>query len=200
MIVEVHVEDVSDFEIISILVGRLLACPITANATRNRPGGVGALKKTLEPVVWAAWHHGADGLVIVIDNDGATPLHDCSHAANQKARAEEGCNYCQLVTSLPALPDRPPLAQLKFAVGVAVQALESWLLFGADVAGRKREAQPEKLDRNVLKQRLYGACHSPRWQRLEVCKPIAERVDLTELSQACPSFSFFAENVRQLKA
>ncbi|MCY3022682.1 MAG: hypothetical protein NTW87_27195 [Planctomycetota bacterium] len=191
------VEDQSDFAVINVLVRRILNEEPEAIYRERRPGGVTGVRGNLVAVAWEAWHSETNGVVVVVDNDGALPLHEPAHLAAQKTQADKGCNYCQLVTSLPELPGGPPLPPLRFAIGVAVQALEAWLLFGAD---RKQEREPEKLDRRVLKQKLYGAQRLPRPQRLAVGKPIAENVKLDELSQACPSFSYFAESVRQLRS
>jgi len=184
-----------DFEVLKLLVERILGCEIVPVYRERLPTGVTGVVKNLAAVADEAWQNDTDGLVVVIDNDGKRPIHDSAHTGSLEELMQSGCNYCMLVCLLPALPETTRRPPLKFAVGVAVEALEAWLLFGAHLA-----AEPEKLDTKVLKKMLYGEEHLLWWKRVNICKPIAQKVDLSELSQACPSFSFFAENVRQLKA
>jgi len=189
-----QVEGSTDLIVLPILVRRILNIDIVPVHRQRRPGGVNAVFSTLESVAWEYWKSDTRGLVIVIDNDNNIPLHDQSHLPN----GVPGCNYCQLSQKLPNLPSRRDLPQFAFAIGVAVESLESWLLFGAQHSGKKREHQPEQI-KNNLKQMLYGTCRPDARTCKEICTPIAENVDLLELSRAAPSFSFFRDSVLRLR-
>lgn len=195
-----QVEDDSDLAIVRILTQRILGDAVEALHRERRPGGVNAVRSTLTAVAWEFWRSDARGLVIVIDNDDQEPTHDDEHEGEFARFAKRGCNYCQLREALPILPERPELDPLQFAIGVAVQQLEAWLLFGAHLVDRKREVQPEKIPATQVKQRLYGILHVPRAERVRIAVPIAERVDLDALAQACRSFYFFRKSVLQLKS
>jgi hypothetical protein len=77
--------------------------------------------------------------------------------------------------------------------------LEAWLLFGADLVGKKREAQPERLPTGRLKQMLYATPEPRVAVCLKISTPTAKRLDLDALALACPSFRFFQDSVLQLK-
>jgi hypothetical protein len=193
-------EDESDTAVLGVLVRRLLKEPPGFETVHRerRTGGIAAAKATLTPAAWEAWRSGACGLVVVVDNDGRIPRHEACHEPVSGEWAEKGCSYCEVVRLLPDLPERQPLPRLKFVVGVPVQALEAWLLFGADIARRKREPHPEELHRGVLKPQLYGMPSLPRRERRAICLPIAEQVVLADLARACPSFGHFSRAVEAL--
>jgi hypothetical protein len=195
-----QVEGPSDFAVLTTLTGRILDCTVEPVRRERRPGGVAAVKSTLSAVAWEFWRSDARGLVVVIDNDGQTPLHDSGHAGKEAEFAKQGCNFCQLQEMLPELPQRPAPGPFRFGIGVAVQQLEAWLLFGANHAGLKKESQPESIPAAQLKPRLYGSAHAPWQHREKICKTIADGVELDALEAACPSFGFFHKSVLMLKA
>jgi hypothetical protein len=195
-----QVEGPSDFTVLTTLTRRILDCAVEPVRRERRPGGVAAVKSTLNAVAWEFWRSDACGLVVVIDNDDQMPVHDASHTSQEAAYAKHGCNYCQLRELLPELPERPDPGSFRFAIGVAVQQLEAWLLFGANHAGLKKESQPESIPAAQLKPRLYGSSHAPWRQRERICKTIADGVELNALEAACPSFGFFRKSVLMLKS
>lgn len=76
---------------------------------------------------------GAEGLVVVADSNHS-PVHASDHEV--AAAAQAGCRLCQLqqaagkaLASCRALPERP---KLRLAFGLAIPAVEAWLLCGVD--------------------------------------------------------------------
>jgi len=124
--------------------------------------------RTVLPAVIRELHYRseAEGLVLIVDSNGSPPHVPAHEAPNSP---ESRCRLCQLRrissetqrqfrlrTSLPAL---------KVAIGVAVPAIEAWLLCSVDahineavwINGMKEGRLP--YTKESLKLRLYGTSH-----------------------------------------
>ena len=186
-----HVEGPSDFSILRTLVSRILNEEIEAMQYVRRSGGIDAVKSTIENAVKYAWFQNAHGIIIVVDND-----YNPTHTSDHEHTSDPRCRYCLLHRLIPNLPATPrSISPLKFGLGIAVQAIEAWLLFGARLVNRKYEQQPELIRKEILKQRVYG---SRVWKE-EISKPIAEGMDLQALAVAAPSFRLFRDSVLNFK-
>lgn len=94
--------------------------------------GVTAVLNAIDRVILALhYHSNAEGLVVVVDCDH-TELHTVAH--EQPDRAADDCRFCQIrkkvakaMSRLKPIPNKP---FLKVAVGLAVPAIEAWLLVG----------------------------------------------------------------------
>ena len=184
------VEGLSDQIAVPIFVRRILKREIEPVFRTRRIGGVRTVLRTLTGFAWEFWGTDAYGLVVTIDNDERLPVHDNTHGSHNIV---SNCNYCDLLSRLPILPDRAPLPPFKVGVGVAVQALESWLL-----ADGKMPGPTESMDRKKMKLELYNTTHPTREHFETICKPKAEKIDLDFLRKACPSFAFFENSVKTL--
>jgi hypothetical protein len=188
-----QVEDISDQGILSTFVKRIgsLNAVEPVGRLRRRAGGCSGVFNTIAAVAWSAWHDGAEMLIVAVDNDDVVPAHNTTHAAARGVFAQQGCHHCKINELLPLnLP-----APLKTIIAVPVQAIEAWLLFGAEIVGRRREHSPEGLPKAVLKQKLYGSTYLIREDRLAICLPIAESVNMDSLASNSPSFKIFRDEI-----
>jgi hypothetical protein len=118
--------------------------------------------------VFLQLHYGtvAEGFVLVVDSNGS-PSHSPTH--EQPNARDPQCRLCQLrriveEAQQQARP-RPHQAPLKIAIGLAVPAIEAWLLCGADphvseatwVSGLNEGHTP--YTKASLKNQLYGTTH-----------------------------------------
>lgn len=133
--------------------------------TRLRTRGWPAVRDVLQAVVsHLHYRTDAEGLVVVVDSDDS-PVHEPSHETAGAPMAD--CRLCELRTAIVAVRARlnpiPGRPTLKVAVGLAVPALEAWLLAGTDVHVTERVwsrslTQPTRpYTRRELKRRCYGA-------------------------------------------
>lgn len=79
------------------------------------------------------YHTDADGLAVIVDSDDSAP-HRLAHVPRDDANL--GCRLCklrlvaeQVQSGLTEVPNRAPL---KTAFGLAIPAIEAWLLCGLD--------------------------------------------------------------------
>lgn len=183
---------------VKILTDSILEVETELVASRRwRPRGWPSLLNLL-PTIIKDLHYNtnADGLVVVVDSD-ETPCHDDSHepAAFQSAT----CRLCQLrlvvareVARLSAVPDRE---KLKFAIGLAVPAIEAWYHCGVDPHVneatwiRKLQGERVSYDKASLKQKSYGSDRAPLTLRIDKAKEAAERLknDLELLDRLFPN-------------
>lgn len=101
--------------------------PFRATGWSQFPGVLPAVLKKLH------YHTDADALAVIVDSDDSAP-HRLAHVPRDGAN--QGCRLCklrlvadQVQNGLTEVPNRAPL---KTAFGLAVPALEAWLLCGLD--------------------------------------------------------------------
>jgi hypothetical protein len=137
--------------------------PVLHAGLRHR--GWPAVKTVLRSVLLELHYRtDAEGFVFIVDSNG-TPSHLLEHEKEPDAR----CRLCQLRRIIDdaqrqARP-RTHLPPLKIAVGLAVPAIEAWLLCGSDphvteaawINGLKLGQLPYTKD--SLKDKLYGTSH-----------------------------------------
>lgn len=164
-----------------VLTSRVLDQDIEVLEIRRRASGLHGVFAAVDRASWTFWRSGAVGAVLAVDNDDSPAVHSTAHST-----PDEGCRTCSIRSRLPLLPERPVIGPLRFAIGVPVQALESWLLFGRGVVN------PEAITKASLKKRLYGTEHPTRVATDPLVEEICRTVDLEALCAAAPSFARFA--------
>jgi hypothetical protein len=157
-------ESPADEAALRVLVGFVLGVPFDPVAPSLRARGWPSVEQVL-PAILRHLHFNtaADGLVVVVDSDDS-PVHTAAHDA--PGYFHPLCRICRLravfrrtVRNLPPAHGRDRVLR---AVGVAVPALEAWLLCGRDtsiteaawVAGQAAGRPP--YTRAELKWRVYG--------------------------------------------
>lgn len=209
-LIGLHLEGAHDDEVFPILIGRLLGVePHELHTVRypNRAGGWRAVFATLPAALRQLWQAAANGVLVAVDNGGTPQVvggvwrGDAAHPRHTAAHddaPEAGCRHCQLqLAARRAAANLPPYGaqhprDWPVVIAVPVEALESWLLWGADQVGRPRVARPEDLAESALKHKLYGRLPRRR-DLLRVAIPIVERMDLEGLRRDVPSFAQFAD-------
>ena len=130
-----------------------------------RQRGWPGVKTILRPILLGLHYTtDAEGFVFVVDSN-SSPTHSAAHAN----APDQNCRLCQInrITAgfrqqARALPNRPPL---KIALGIAVPAIEAWLLCGVDphvteaawINGMNTGQMP--YSRPELKEKVYGTSH-----------------------------------------
>jgi hypothetical protein len=139
------------------------------------------------------YHTDAEGFVLIVDSNGS-PTHSAAHAKTPESK----CRLCQLQRivsevrqQVRPVPNRPPL---KIALGVAVPAIEAWLLCGVDphvteaawINGLKEGQMP--YTKSGLKNQLYGTSHPSLPLETEAMQVAATRLaaDLSGLKNLFP--------------
>ncbi|HXF41351.1 MAG TPA: hypothetical protein VN687_16670 [Blastocatellia bacterium] len=151
------------------------------------------------------YHTDADGLVVIVDSDGSTP-HQLTHVPSNDAA--QGCRVCklrlvadQVQNGLTQVPNRAPL---KTAFGLAIPALEAWLLCGVDPSAieaayiQRPDAAKQHL-RLQLKRDVYGTDRPSREVRMKRMTEEAMRLVqiLDEFERLFPNgFGAFARDIR----
>jgi len=133
---------------------------------------------------------------MVVDSD-ETPSHD--HPDPTVAVENAACRLCQLrlvvareSARLSAVPNRD---RLKFAIGLAVPAIEAWYRCGVDPHVneatwiRKLQGERVSYDKASLKRQSYGSDRAPLSVRIERANDAAERLtsDLDLLERLFPN-------------
>jgi len=171
--------------------------PTTYAGLRHR--GWPSVKAVL-PVVLKELHYHTDteGFVFIVDSNGDQP-HLLSHEPPNEP--ESKCRLCQLrrITDevLSKIRPRPAGPSLKVAIGLAVPAIEAWLLCGEDphvteaawINGLKetrRGLMP--FTKKGLKRQLYGTSHPSLELETEAMQRAATRLaaDLSCLERLFP--------------
>jgi hypothetical protein len=156
-------ESPADEAALDVLVGFVLG-PFARVETRLRARGWPSVEQVLPPIIrHLHFQTDADGLVIVVDSDDS-PVHTAEHEAPNYHHPF--CRICRLraafrrtVRNLPPARGRDRVLR---AVGLAVPAIEAWLLCGRDtsvteaawVQGQGSGRLP--YTRAELKWRVYG--------------------------------------------
>jgi len=163
------------------------------------------------PAVLKELHYrtGAEGFVFVVDSDNSAP-HLPAH--EQPGPSDPECRLCQLrrgageaLRQVRPRTDRPAL---KIALGLAVPAIEAWLLCGVDshvteaawANGLKERPGRMPYSKGSLKRHLYGASYPPLPVMTEAMKTAAERLaqDFTTLERLFPAgFGALASALRK---
>lgn len=152
----------------------------------------------------------AEFLVIVRDSDD-TPIHKIEHLEMDNEEAKK-CRLCDLRRKVESvLANLRPMAgkeNFKVAVGVAVPAIEAWLLCGENSAANEANwinKQQEKRystynDRQALKVELYGSNIAPAEVMLECGTKAAERLanNIEQLERLFPEG--FGSLAREIKS
>jgi len=155
-------ESTADEAAVRILAEAVLGRPLETVPIRFRTRGWTAVLSTL-PTAFKTlhWQLDTDGLIVVLDSDD-TPVHVAAHEADGFQDAD--CRYCRIHRLFMKLGTSiTPRAQppLKFAIGLAVPAIEAWYRCGLDVhcteAHFAREATTRLASlRRELKRDCYG--------------------------------------------
>lgn len=153
------------------------------------------------------YHTDADGLVLVVDSNG-TPIHQPAH--EQRGGEVRACRLCQLRAIrdevLNQLKPRVAFPALKIAVGLAVPAIEAWLLCGVDphVSEASQQMGLESgrflYTKSQLKAKLYGTTRPSLNDETSHMTAAASRLaaNLDSLPTAFPSgFGAFACDLRK---
>ena len=144
------------------------------------------------------YHTDAEGLVLIVDSNG-TPPHLSSHESERAA--DPKCRLCQLRALAEEVMRkvRPRSGQgaLKIAIGLAVPAIEAWLLCGVDSHVTEAAWLNALQDRQGnmpyskggLKRQLYGTSHPSLTLETERMTEAATRLaqDLSSLERLFPS-------------
>ena len=152
------------------------------------------------------YHSDAEGFVLVVDSNGSTPhepTHDLVNARESK------CRLCQLrlmaTETLRQVRPRSSQPALKIALGLAVPAIEAWLLCGVNtqvseatwINGRNQNQSPYST--SGLKEQLYGTSHPSLAMAAETMKREAARVSqkLSTIEKVFPQgFGSLAADIR----
>jgi hypothetical protein len=195
------VEDRTDEIIYQTLIARILEDEVIADDTeyrRRRGGGWSEVQRHASAYAERAWSKQLDGVLIVVDNDGA-PEHEERHSTSR----EEACRRCVLPSAArePELLRRPRNSAFAILYGVPVQILETWLLIarGFAFSGRPEARGASADDRRVLKKELYGALNPDRTTMLAISRPIAEAADLDALANRSASFRELRDQTLRMK-
>lgn len=199
-------ESLEDEAAVRILVDGVLGIQTEHVAPPYRARGWSRLVAVL-PTVLKHLHYrtDADALAVIVDSDAST-THRLAHVPRDGAN--QGCRLCELrwaadqvQNGLTEVPNRAPI---KRAFGLAVPALEAWLLCGMDP--RAIEAtliqRPDARTRTLrfqLKQDVYGTDRPSSEVRMVCAIEGARRLvqNLDEFEQCFPDgFGSFARDIR----
>jgi hypothetical protein len=154
------------------------------------------------------YHSDAEGLVLVLDSNGSPPHrpeHEAPQGRDPKCRL---CNLRNIIDDVFAkVRPRPLLPTLKVAVGLAVPAIEAWLLCGDDphvteaawINGLKERRGRMPYTEGDLKRRLYGTTHPSLAIATEKMQAAATRLcqNLAHLESLFPhGFGALLKNLR----
>ena len=202
-------ESPADAAVLEILLNALThrTHTILPNAVRQRPGGWhGVISAIRAELTNLHYRTDAGGMIAVVDSDDS-PLHDDSHEAPHSP--QPNCRVCQIIKDINDTRQKlkgRPVNSVNVAVGLAVPALEAWLLFDQDphIAEARYERDLAtgvnlKNARMDLKRRLYRTTAPQRHVELDIATQAANRIslDLAALETAFPKgFGRFARQIR----
>lgn len=216
-------ESPGDEAALEVLVGYVLGEPFKLVAPNLRARGWPSVEQVLPPILrHLHFNTEADGLVVVVDSDDS-PVHTAEHEAPGYHHAL--CRICRLravfrrtIKNLPERSRHPsPGARdhstvqprVLRAVGVAVPAIEAWLLCGKDssvteaawLSGQGSGVQP--YSRRDLKYRVYGTERpSLPWEIQRAVEEVTRhRGDVRRLEHDFPhGFGALARDLRSWQA
>jgi hypothetical protein len=176
---------------------------------RLRSRGSGVIRDVPAVLRGVYYNTEAEFLVVVRDSDDA-PIHKKEHTQPNNAEAKK-CRLCELrrtvKAALESLTPKQEKENFKVAVGVAVPAIEAWLLCGvnphaseADWINKQREKGFSTYnDRIQLKIELYGSTITPgKTIILQSAKRLVENIK--QLKELFPEgFGSMANEIRSWK-
>lgn len=173
-------ESPADEAALRVLVGYVLGEPLQVVTPSLRARGWPSVEQVLPPILrHLHFNTDAQGLVVVVDSDDS-PVHTAEHEA--PGYHHPLCRICRLRAvfrrTLKNLPPAHGRAGPLRAVGLAVPAIEAWLLCGRDeavteeawVRGQGKGVLP--YTRSELKARVYGTTRPSL--PLEIERAVAE--------------------------
>jgi hypothetical protein len=180
--------------------------PVTHAGLRHR--GWPTVKTALRPVLMELHYHtDAEGFAFIVDSDNSPP-HAPSHEPPNVPEAM--CRLCQLRRIIDEVRQqmrpRHGRPSLKIALGLAVPAIEAWLLCGVNahvteaawINGMTEGRKP--YTRTGLKSELYGTSHPSLAVETQTMKSAAARVagNLNNLETLFPhGFAALAGDLRK---
>lgn len=200
-------ESPADEAVLRVLAGAVLREPVELVAPSLRARGWPSVEQVLPSILrHLHFHTDAHGLVVVVDSDD-TPVHTEEHEA--PGYHHPLCRLCRLRAvfrrTLRKLPPAHGRAGPLRAVGLAVPAIEAWLLCGRDesvteqtwIAGLAGGRVP--YTRRDLKARVYGTTRPTL--PLQLARGVEEvrrhRGDLRRLENDFPNgFGALARDLR----
>lgn len=201
-------ESPADEAALRVLVGYVLGEPLQLVTPSLRARGWPSVEQVLPPILrHLHFNTDARGLVVVVDSDDS-PVHTATHEAPGYHHAL--CRVCRLravfrrtMRNLP--PARGRASPLR-AIGLAVPAIEAWLLCGQDeqvteaawMTGQESGRLP--YTRRELKARVYGTMRPTL--PLEIQRAVEEvsrhRGDVRRLENDFPhGFGALVRDLRQ---
>lgn len=199
-------ESPEDEAAVRILVDGILGIETEHVDPPFRASGWSQLRSVLPTVLRKLHYHtDADALVVIVDSD-ASATHRLTDVPRDGAN--QGCRLCQLrlvadqvQNNLTEVPNRAPV---KMAIGLAVPALEAWLLCGIDPRAieatlRQRPDARRQTLRIQLKQDVYGSDRPSSEVRMKRATEEARRLVqmLDEFERCFPDgFGSFARDIR----
>lgn len=212
-------ESPGDEAALHVLVGYVLGGPFTLVAPTLRARGWPSVEQVLPPILrHLHFNTEADGLVVVVDSDDS-PVHTAAHEV--PGYHHPHCRICRLravfrrtLKNLPSRQPQPASAardqskvqpRVLRAVGVAVPAIEAWLLCGREssvtenswLTGQETGVQP--YSRKDLKWRVYGTERpSLPWEIKRAVEEVSRhRGDVRRLEHDFPNgFGALARDLR----
>lgn len=158
-------ESPADEAAVRIFIGALMGRePVRIEHRSLRSGGWPAVRNVI-PVVMASLHYysDADAFVVVADSNSSPILPDPLPAGNDGARCRLHQMRKTVQDTLGRLRPTPTRQRMmKTAVGIAVPAIEAWLLCGLDSAISEQAwlsalgSSSLPYTKSALKQRVYG--------------------------------------------
>lgn len=199
-------ESPADEAALRVLVGYVLG-PFHVVPPSLRARGWPSVEQVLPPILrYLHFQTDADGIVVVVDSDDSV-VHDATHEA--EGYHHSGCRLCRLRAvarrTLKNLPPSHGRTRVLRAFGLAVPAIEAWLLCGRDpevteaawAEGQVRGQPP--YSRVDLKIRVYGTDRPglPLQTRRAVEEVSRHRGDIRRLENDFPhGFGALARDLR----
>jgi hypothetical protein len=147
-------ESPTDEAVISVLIDALTGRKNQlVTGGRVRPGGwSGVIAAVKVELIRLHYHTDANVLVAVLDSDDSV-IHDDSHELPNGA--VDDCRVCkvrkQIQPAQAALRQRHVNYPVQVIVGLAVPALEAWLLYGTDPHNVEPKYQRDRLNPDAVK-------------------------------------------------
>lgn len=197
MKIAIFSESPTDEAALKILVEGVIGEKIEETLYPNRLQSRGSGIPRDVPVVLRSVYYNteAEYLIIVRDSDD-TPIHKTEHDQPNNKEAEK-CRYCELnkvvKSALEGLTPMQGKENFKVAFGVAVPAIEAWLLCGANpqmseatwINRQMENGFSTYNDRKRLKVELYGSEIASSETMIkhgtESAKRLAENIELLEV-------------------
>jgi hypothetical protein len=199
-------ESPADEAVLRVLVDAILGEPAQIAPAGYRARGWPNVLQVLPAVIrHLHFNTDVDTLVVTCDSDD-TPVHTAAHDAPQYYHPH--CRMCQLRAAFRQTSKRFPAAhgrlRVRRVVGVAVPALEAWLLCGRDndvseaawITGQERGQPP--YTRAELKWRVYRTERPTLPHEIECALREAERHrrDLRRLEYDFPGFAALMRDLK----